>query len=492
MSSPRNALARRTDGARAPQPHPHEVSFLSLSPERARVLVSVASRPALFGLTAIIVLAFGTLLTSGGDLENASGVIAAGWLGTHQVPLVIGSTRLGLLPLLPTVLLVWLAGRECARAVPPHHTRADLGWILGAAIGGPLVVTSICLAVIADASAALALRPPNTLAAFAWVVGLYALAAIGGIASRTRGQLFVLLRLPDWAISGLYGASRSVLRLLGCAAVVALVSLLAHGARVIDTYQSAGDAVDVLGLTLLSLVYLPNLVVHAVGVLVGSSAHIGDASFGVFAVIDGPIPAVPLLAAAPVGPAAGWWPVLLVLPAAVGVLGGLDCARTSTDRITAPLATVTSAASAALMLAVAGSIAGGELGTFGRVGLEPPIFALITFGWLAISGCVGLAFARWFLVPVGSLPASYRDPYGEYGTDADQRYTGYYAEDEYEYHDGQLNPDYGDYRGRELDAEFVDEPAVIGIGSGYDATPDIVDAEVVEADLPDSDRMDGR
>ncbi|WP_280308131.1 hypothetical protein, partial [Nocardia abscessus] len=40
--------------------------------------------------------------------------------------------------------------------------------------------------------------------------------------------------------------------------------------------------------------------------------------------------------AGPTGPAAGWWPVLLLVPAAVGVLEGLDLARTSTDGITAP------------------------------------------------------------------------------------------------------------------------------------------------------------
>ncbi|MDE1673631.1 DUF6350 family protein [Nocardia gipuzkoensis] len=501
MSSSRNSSTRRIGGSRASQPHTEadEAGFLSLTPERSRVLMAVAGRPSAFGLTTLVVLVFGALLASGSDLAGTSGAIAASWLGVHQVPLVIGKTSLGLLPLLPTALLVWLAARECARAVEPRCTRADLGWIAGAAVGGPLLVTSVCLAVTEDASGVLPLQPPNTLAAFAWVAGLYLLAAAIGIAVRLRRQLFVLLRLPDWAVSGLYGAGRSVARLLGCATAVVVISFLAHIPRLGDMYQSAGNAGGVLGLTVLSLAYLPNLAIQTVGVLVGSSAQIGAASFGVFSVVGGPVPAFPLLAAVPTGPAAGWWPVLLLIPAAVGVLGGLDLARTSTDGITAPWATLTSAALSALALTVAGVVAGGDLGTIGRVGLDLPVFPLIAFAWLAIPGYAGLVFARWFLVPVGIPPVDYTDPYDDYHDEDDAYYEAddqdYYEEDDY--YDYRDDP-YDEYDRRELeaplDAELVDEQPAIETSGGYHhhATPDIVDAEVVEADLPDSDRMDGR
>ncbi len=463
------------------------------------MLVSVAARPAAFGLTTFAVLVLGTLLTSGSDLAGASGAVAASWLGAHQVPLVIGKTSLGLLPLLPTALLVWLAGRECARAVEPDCTKADLGWVVGAAVGGPLLVTSVCLAVAEDASGVIALQPPNTLAAFGWVAVLYLLAAVTGIAIGIRRLLFVLLPVPDWAVSGLYGAGRSVLRLLGCATAVVVVSFLAHVSRVDDTYQAAGNAVGVIGLTLLALLYLPNLVVHAVGVLVGSSAHIGAASFSVFSVVGGPIPAFPLLAAVPTGPAQGWWPVLLLVPAAVGVLGGLDCARTSTDQMTSPWATLSSAGLASLALAVAGAVAGGELGTFGRVGLDLPIFTLVTFAWLAIPGYAGLVFARWFLVPFGVPPADYTDSYDDYDDEddyyADSDHDDYYADDDYyDYRDDRsLDYDRPELEDA-LDAELVDEPPAIETGDAHHGghPADILDAEVVETDLPDSDRVDGR
>ncbi|MFC9441053.1 DUF6350 family protein [Nocardia sp. NPDC057030] len=481
-----------------PHPEPEAAGFLSLTPERARVLVLVAGRPTTYALTAIIVLVLATLLTSGSDLAGTSGAIAAGWLGAHQVPLVIGKTSLGLLPLLPTALLVWLAGRECARAVEPGCTRADLGWIVGAAVAGPLLITAICLAVAEDASGVVALQPPNTLAAFAWVAALYLVAALGGIATRTRRELFVLLRLPEWAISGMYAAGRAMLRLLGCATALIVVSFLFHIPRIGDTYHSAGNAAGVIGLTLLSLAYLPNLVVQAVGVLVGASAQIGVASFGVFSVVGGPIPAVPLLAAVPTGPAAGWWPVLLLIPAAIGVLGGLDLARGSTDRIGAPWATLCSAGLAAVGLSLLGVIAGGDLGTFGRIGIDLPIFLLLTFAWLAVPGYAGLAFARWFLVPVGAPPGDYADPYDEDDYYDDDYADDYYAEDDYADNRDYFDNDYADYDGPDLevalDGELVEEQtSIVTVRAAHpNTTPDIVDAEVVEADLPESDRVDGR
>ncbi|MFI9510420.1 DUF6350 family protein [Nocardia sp. NPDC052566] len=505
MSSPRNALVRRT-GASQAEPEPQadaadEAGFLSLSPERARALLLVAARPAAVTLTALTVAILATLFTSGGGMDGAAGAIAAGWLGAHQVPLVIGKTSLGLLPLLPTAFVLWLAGRECARAAEPDSSRADLGWLVGAALAGPLLVTAVCLAVTEDASGVVALQPPNTLAAFGWVALLHLLAAAGGIVSRTRGQFFELVRAPEWAIAGVYGAGRTILRLLAAATAVTIISFLAHWSQIGATYQSAGNAAGVIGLSVLSLAYLPNMALLATGVLVGGTAQFGSASVALFSVAGGPIPAVPVMAAVPFGPAAGWWSVLLVLPAAVGVLGGIDTARTSEDRAMAPWATLTSAGLATVVVLLLAVLAGGELGSFGHVGLELPIFAVLTFGWLAIGGYAGLLCARWFVIPAGA-----RSGYDDY--DADDYHADDYEDDDYEdggddssYDDDDYADDeyyeYADYDGPdlevEIDGELVDEQPAIGSGAPHSAgVPDIVDAEVVETDLPDADPVPGR
>ncbi|WP_433682651.1 cell division protein PerM [Nocardia sp. CA-119907] len=517
MSSPRSSLVRRTAESRgAAEPAARsdraprgshtdgldEAGFLSLTPERARVLLLVAARPTTYALVAITILALATLLSSGSSLAGTSGAIAAGWFAIHQVPLLIGKTSLGLLPLLPTGLLIWVSGRDCARAVEPDSSRADLGWIVGAALAGPLLVTAVCLAVAEDASGVVALQPPNTLAAFGWVGTVYSVAAVGGIASRNRRRLCTLLRLPDWAIAGVFGAGRSVLRLLACATVVVIVSFLMHWSRIGDTYQTAGNAAGVIGLSVLALAYLPNVVLAAVGVIVGSGAHLGDASIGVFSVVGGPIPAVPVMAAVPTGPADGWWPVLLLIPAAIGVLGGVDIGRTSHDRAAAPWATLTSAGVATVALVLLGAAAGGDLGTFGHMGLDLPIFAAVIFGWLAVAGYVGLMFARWLVVPIGAPVIDRHDDYDDdYDDDhyEDDHYDDHYDDYDDDRHErDHYDDDDDDYDDPdfevELDGELVEEQISIATtrAPGSNTVPDIVDAEVVEADLLESDQVDGR
>ncbi|MEV4234665.1 DUF6350 family protein [Nocardia sp. NPDC050408] len=515
MSSSRSSLVRRTAesrgaperSARSDRSTPRtaadvfdEAGFLSLTPERARVLLLVAARPTTYALVAVVVLMLAALLSSGSNLAGTSGAIAAGWLAAHQVPMVIGKTSLELLPLLPTGLLVWLTARDCARAVEPDSSRADLGWLVGAALAGPLLVTAVCLAVAEDASGVVALQPPNTLAAFGWVGAVHLVGAAGGIASRNRRRLFTAARLPDWAVAGIFGAGRTVVRLLACAAAVVIVSFFAHWSRIGDTFHSAGNAAGVLGLILLSLAYLPNVVVATVGVLLGSGAHFGDASISVFSVVGGPIPGVPLMAVVPTGPAEGWWPLLLLIPATVGVLGGLDIGRTSHDRAAAPWATLSSAALATVGLVLLGVVAGGDLGTFGYLGLNP-IFAAVTFGWLAVAGYVGLMFARWFVVPIGAPVPAYNDDYDEFYDDSDH-YDDHYEDDHYvdydDYDDEYEDDEYEDYVDPdfevELEGELVEEHIALATSgaAGSNTVPDIVDAEVVEADLPESDRVDGR
>ncbi|RJO76413.1 hypothetical protein D5S18_08810 [Nocardia panacis] len=522
MSSQRNSVVRRTEEARAaraplrppprqrPREDADEPGFLSLTPERGRALLLVAARPSAFAVIGLAVLVLAALLTSGGGMGGVSAALAASWFATHQIPLVIGKTTLGLLPLLPTGLLLWAAARECARAVESGATRRDLGWILGASLAGPLLITAVCLAVAEDASGVVALQPPNSLAAFGWVGGLHLVAAVVGIAGRVLRQRTAPALLPDWVLVGAHFAGRTALRLLAGAAAVTVLSFLAHWSRLGEMYRSAGNAAGAIGLSVLALGYLPNAVLLAVGVLVGSTAQFGTASIGLFSVVGGPIPAVPIMAVLPEGPASGWWAVLLVVPVGVGALGGLDCARTSHDRVTAPWATLLSSALAALLLAVGAQAAGGELGNFGRVGPDLPFFVLLTFVCLAVPGYIGLVIARWFVVPVTPLADRYAQADDRYDPEPDDE-LDYYADDYDDYHpDDHYDADdrYDDYPDHEgpdpederddelidaelIDAELVDAEVVadqpaLSTRAAPEQAPDIVDAEVVEPDQPES------
>ncbi|MFE3724557.1 DUF6350 family protein [Nocardia sp. NPDC059154] len=522
MNAPRTALARLSDPDLREPPRPPVRrrgggggGFGSLTPERARVLMLVAARASAITLLVIFVLVYATLFAAGSGMSGSSGAIAASWLAVHQVPLVIGKTGIGLWPLLPTLLMLWLVARDSAQAAGPECETAELGWVLGAAVGGPLLITAVCLAVAEDAAAVVSLQPPDTLAAFAWVLGLNLLAALVGIGARRWRDFADLLPipLPDWVVPGFRAGLRAVGRLLLAATAVTVVSFLLHWSRLGETYHAAGNAVGALGLTLLSLAYLPNVAVDAVSVLAGGQVQIGPGSLSLFAIQGAPVPAVPVAAAVPSGPVAVWWLVLLLAPAAIGVLSGLDCGRTSHDRATAPWATLTAAGVAAVVVALLGVVAGGELGTFGRIAPNA-VGAALVFVWLAVAGYVGMLGARFFGGPAVVAPAAFDDAYDdEYEYEDDY----YYADDDAEYADDDYDDDeYDDYdedfddeaaadarpgAGHDdesrwyeeqdldgaLDAELVDDQDERAADSAVKSTDntDIVDAEVVEGDLPD-------
>ncbi|MEU0539491.1 DUF6350 family protein [Nocardia sp. NPDC005978] len=483
--------------------------FGSLTPERARVLLIVATRASSVTLLIIFGLVFGTLAAAGSGYSGASGAIAASWLAVHQVPLTIGKTAIGLWPLLPTGFLLWLAARDCASAAEQYAgsddrdenrcTPVDLAWIAGAAVGGPLLITAICLAVADDAAAVVPLQPPNTLSAFGWVIGLHLLAVLFGVGARHWRDFAELapIPVPPWVVPGVLAGFRAAWRLAAVAGVIALVSFLVHFSSIGDTYATAGNFVGVLGLTLLSLAYLPNAIIDTVSVLLGGQLTIGPGSLSLFGIEGAPVPAVPLAAAVPTGPAAGWWFALLLAPAAVAVLCGVDCARTSDDRAAAPWATLTAAGVVAALFTLVALPAGGELGTFGRLGPSTGLSAALALAWFAAGGYLGLFGARWFAVPAASaVAAAGAAVYDDYDTaeyDDAEYEDDYYDESEYDdeddrYDDDEYYDDYGTGRDTdEIDGELVDEPLALDIEPEAESeeNADIVDAEVVEGDLPD-------
>ncbi|GGN74056.1 cell division protein PerM [Nocardia rhizosphaerihabitans] len=505
MSS-RNALVRRTSRSRGtgeatapPSGHGHEPPWWSLSPERARTLLLVAARPTICALAATILLVLVVMLTTGTDLTSAPGAVAATWLAAHQIPLTVGRTTLGLLPLVPTAILVLVAARECARAVPNRPTPVELGWLTGAVLAGPLLMTAVCLAVTGDAAGVTPLEPPGPVTAFGWVIVLYLGAAAGGIASRAWSSLCALVpvEIPEWAVLGARAARRTVLRMLCCAALATAVSFFTHLSRLDGAYHQAHNFTDVLGMTLLSLLYLPNVVIAAAGLLTGAAVQLGAGSVGLFGVTAGQVPGVPALIPLPEGPPAAWWPVLLLVPIAVGVLGGIELGRVGDDRPGAPWATLTSAALSTLTFLALAILGGGQLGAVGWVGVDLLMLVVLMVTWFGFGGFVGMVFARRFLAPTAPVEDydDHIDDYDDYDDEDDYYYDD---DDEDEDEDEDENDDYDDDPAVELDAELVtdiDDDVEVSIAAPGSAVPpadDIVDAEVVEPDLPEGDKTTGR
>lgn len=370
----------------APRPAP--------TPEQVRALLGVAFRPTVLALVIIATCVLVTLVASNSELNGTSGAIAASWLAVHQVQLTVSGVSLGVLPLLPTLLMVWACAKACARTVTEESPSYERWWVLGAALSGPLLVTAIALAVVQDASEVIPLASPNVLAAFGWVLAVHLTAAGIGMGSRLWRPLTAQLSVPAWVFAAAQPALRAAMALLASGAALTAVALVSSWDTVGDLVAAGNGFVGGLGLTVLSILYLPNVVLGAVAVLVGAPAHVGTAAVSLLEVTGGPVPALPLLGALPAGGGGGAALALLTVPAAIGVMLGRDCARGVSSSLEAAQRATAAAVAVALGLGLLAFAGGGALGSFGTVGVDLPVFVGLVFAWLGLLGAAVAALSR--------------------------------------------------------------------------------------------------
>lgn len=430
----------------------------------------------LLALSATLVLV--TLVSVNSELTGTFGAIAGLWFAVHQVPLSIGGTALGVFPLLPTIVLVVVVVKGVSRAVGSTSTRRDCAVVFGAAVLGPLVVTVIALAVAADASAAIAMNSPHVLLAFAWVAGIHALAAGVGVGIGTWNSDAVVERAPDWTRRVVSPTMRAGAVLAAGAGAIVLAALAASWSTTQSLLEAGDGLVGVLGLTVLSILYLPNVIVGALAVSVGSSAHVGDVAVSMFQTSGGPVPPLPVLAVLPEGAAQTGWLLMLIVPIAAGVFLGRDCARRAVD-VPHALSSVWLGASvlgvAALLV---GFAAGGNLGTFGTIEVTVWSLGLLVFAWVAVVGSVAAAIVAWRRAPSNDEDA--------HGTDETDGTDGTAVADEPEPAaiEAIAQPaaleEGGDDSMVVEEAEIVEEAAAVGGGEDdADSADDVMDAEIV-------------
>ena len=85
--------------------------------------------------------------------------------------------------------------------------------------------------------------------------------------------------------------------------------MVVHWGTMDDLFGITDSVFGQFSLTLLSMLYAPNVIVGTAAVAVGSSAHVGLATFSSFTVLGGDVPALPVLAAVPSAAArarSGW------------------------------------------------------------------------------------------------------------------------------------------------------------------------------------------
>lgn len=334
------------------------------------------------------------LVIANSDMTGTLGAIASMWLAVHQVPVSIAGHELGALPLLPVMLMAWGTARSTAQAIGPRASWVVVRWVLASALGGPLLMAAVCLAVIHDASSVIIeLQTPNALRAFIGVLAVHAIGAALGAGSSVGRRALAAVRLPNWVADSVRAALAGVIALLALSAAVTVGSLVVHWGTMHELFGITDSMFGQFSLALLSVLYVPNAVVGTAAVAVGSSSHIGFATFSAFTVLGGDIPAVPVLAAAPTPPLGPVWVALLIVGAAAGVAVGQQCARRPLPLPLALAKVVLAAAVAGVMMAVLGYAAGGELGNFGEVGVDQETFGPGVFFWFAAVGALTVSMA---------------------------------------------------------------------------------------------------
>ena len=397
------ALLTRPPGPRAPRRPPAGPPVRALTPSGVVAAVQAAGLGAL-AVMVLVLVGWATAADSGASATAAVTGALQVWLVAHHTRLVLPGGTFGLVPLGLTILPVLLLHSATVRAGRAAGVRGRRGVVaLTSAVTATYAVIVTVVALFARTDQV----RPLPMSAFVGAA-LISLAASGSGAVRATGRTTVLWhRLPERVRAVLPPAAAAGAALVAGGALLGGASLAVHHGRAVDLTAGLGAGVGGGLLLLLGCIcYLPTAVVWGLAFCVGPGFAVGEGtSVGVLGADLGAVPAVPMLAGLPSGTGSpAWWLVLLV-PAAAGVLAGLVADRTA-GRSQVPghgswreLAETSAGAGAVVGLGVAllGWLASGSVGP-GRMAVTGPTWWLV--GLVAAVEVTLLAAATRALLPV--------------------------------------------------------------------------------------------
>lgn len=271
-------------------------------------------------LVVVVLIVWATDSRSGAGAGSAIRFALQLWLVAHKVPLHVGPATFALAPLGLTLGLSFVVARAAAVLARGHDVH-DLAGILtvGTAVAVPYAVLA---AFVAAAATAHPVRP-SPVAAMAAGLVLGWLAATWGAARGTVGIGAVLDALPRSTGRPLTAGAMAVGVLFIGGMVLDLGALAVHARTAADLSDALGTGV-VAGAALLlaDALLLPNAALATMGYLTGPGFAVGSGtSVSLAGSHLGAVPALPLLAALPHGPAPFLVRVLAI--ALLLVAGGL-------------------------------------------------------------------------------------------------------------------------------------------------------------------------
>ncbi len=364
-------------------------------------------------LVCLAVAVVGWFITDAGSTGSPSGALrvgAMGWLTAHGSGVTVEGVRITAMPLGLTVIAawaIWRVGQRVGEAVAGHGPDADgiadgeRDWTVPLAAG---LFTSgyVVVAVVTATLASTAATAPSIARVVGWSLVLTVVAGLPAIA-RGSGRAATWVPLLPPTLRAACAVCRSiVVAWLAVATVAWLVGIamdLSTAANVVS--QLDADAGDAALITVLSLGAAPNATLWSSAYLLGPGFSVGTGTLvSPGAVILGPLPMFPLLAALPDAGTSGWPVLLIASPGVVALVAAAWEQRrfpvVSWDR--AAVRGCGGGLLAGLVVGVLTGLSGGAVGPgrlqdVGPFGFEVLLHAVTAFG---IGGLLGSVAMWWW------------------------------------------------------------------------------------------------
>lgn len=349
------------------------------------------------GVTIAIALTFAVIVGIGAKFSMVPSVLASVWMVANAAPLKMQGVELGFVPLLPAIAVILGHSRRITKALGDKVSVRGLRVFATLGIGLPLVLTLIAWLMLLDAGRVFDVQAPHLGRALLNTFLVNGLAVAIGMRGRIWRALLMRRHWPTWPVESVR-LSRNFLGWMCVAGLLGVViALIGNWSAVTAAYEIAPGFWPGVGLTLLALLYLPNIIIGAAAVLLGGEYNLGFGLFSLFNITNVELPPLPILAAAPNAPIPGG-PFLLAIPAIVAVATVYRFVR-QRSYVESPIFTGLGAGVAALVFAFIGAwLARGVLGTVGVTGPLPWLAAVEAGAWLLLPATV----LMWFLSRAGA------------------------------------------------------------------------------------------
>lgn len=344
------------------------------------------------GVTLGIILAFAVVVGIGAGFSRVPATIGSLWMALNLGSLNMTGAELGFLPLAPTIIFVWALARRGTTILGKSVSVRGIRIFIALSLLIPMLITCIAWLMLWDASKVFDLAAPNLAEALISTALVNGAAVVIGLRARIWRALLLRRDLPTWPVESFRLAASFLVWMMVAGGVVAVIYALTNMSAVVDSYDITNNLMGAIGLSLLALLYVPNIAIGSMAVLLGGEFHVGDGAVSLFTATNVNLPPVPILAAVPNEPIPGG-PFFLGLTAIVAVAVVYRFVRTR-GFIEAPIATAGGAGAAvAFMGFCVAWLAGGALGVYGSAGALEWLFAAESAAWLMVPALVFMVFA---------------------------------------------------------------------------------------------------